>query len=131
MLHWLSISCWLQYQISFLVGAVAVAAVVMHYWLVVIAIKIKTFITVSDYYLYFLLINTSYMSSGRKLNVHTIFRRRSGRFPNVLRTFKLRPVSREWIMSNRNFPKFQDNTLWWYTYISQEIKVRKHDNIYL
>ena len=31
--------------------------------------------------------------TGRKLNVHKTFRRRPGRFLNVLCTFNLRPVS--------------------------------------
>ena len=33
------------------------------------------------------------VDTGRKLNVHKTFRRRSGRLLNVLRTFNLRPVS--------------------------------------
>ena len=34
------------------------------------------------------------MDTGRKLNVHKIFKRRPGRLLNVLYTFNLRPVSR-------------------------------------
>ena len=34
------------------------------------------------------------LDTGRKLNVHKTFRRRPGRFLNVLCTFNLRPVSR-------------------------------------
>ena len=33
------------------------------------------------------------VDTGRKLNVHKTFRRRLERFPNVLYTFNLRPVS--------------------------------------
>ena len=33
------------------------------------------------------------VDTGRKLNAHKMFRRRPGRYPNVLRTFNLRPVS--------------------------------------
>ena len=33
------------------------------------------------------------LDTGRKLNVHKTFRRRTGRLLNVLRTFNLRPVS--------------------------------------
>ena len=41
------------------------------------------------------------VDTGRKFNVHKTFRRRSGRFLNVLRTFNLRPVStRNWIFAN-------------------------------
>ena len=38
------------------------------------------------------------LDTGRKLNVHKTFRRRSGRVLNVLCTFNLRPVSRGWIV---------------------------------
>ena len=36
---------------------------------------------------------TALVDTGRKLNVHKTFRRRPGRFLNVLCTFNLRPVS--------------------------------------
>ena len=39
------------------------------------------------------------LDTGRKLNVHKTFRRRSGRLLNVLCIFNLRPMSR-WISSN-------------------------------
>ena len=38
---------------------------------------------------------TDFIDTGRKLNVHKTFRRRSGRYLNVLRTFNLRPVFTE------------------------------------
>ena len=43
----------------------------------------------------FVMVYGSYpLGAGRKLSVHKTFRRRPGRFLNVLRTFNLRPVSR-------------------------------------
>ena len=40
------------------------------------------------------------LDTRRKLNVHKTFRRRPGRFLNVLRTFNLRPVSMEVTIRN-------------------------------
>ena len=49
------------------------------------------------------LISTYPVNTGRKLNVHKIFRRRPGRLLNVLWTFNLRPVSTgQYAIQNRN-----------------------------
>ena len=43
------------------------------------------------------------VNTGRKINVHKMFRRRPGRLLNVLCTFSLRPVSTEILVDLENF----------------------------
>ena len=47
---------------------------------------------------------TQPVDTGRKLNVHKMFRRRSGCLLNILYTFNLRPVSMGQVFSNPYFP---------------------------
>ena len=51
------------------------------------------------------------VDTGRKLNVHKMFRRRSGRLLNVLCSFNLRPVSTGNINHCKNEPFTYDSVL--------------------
>ena len=65
------------------------------------ALVVLNQILLLSYYSATLLFFYNQVDTGRKLNVHKMFRRRPGRLLNVLCTFNLRAVS----IGNKHFPK--------------------------